>query len=116
MWLDPVATAPGSVPNTLFSVAQHNNSLQVSAAGYSFFFFFSPSGVRVGGPSPHPLPCTIIFFFPPPVSEFINFSLLFFFSFHPPPFKLKRHSRLNLERAWRYEVRAAKRRQEVIER
>ena len=31
MWLDPVATAPGSVPNTLLSVAQHNNSLQVSA-------------------------------------------------------------------------------------
>jgi hypothetical protein len=31
MWLIPVATAPGSVPNPLCSVAQHNKSLQVSA-------------------------------------------------------------------------------------
>jgi hypothetical protein len=29
-WLDPVATAPGSVPNPLFGVAQPNNSLDAS--------------------------------------------------------------------------------------
>ncbi len=32
-WLDPVATAPGSVPNPFFSLAQINNSLDGSGIG-----------------------------------------------------------------------------------
>ena len=41
MWLDPVATAPGSVPNTLLSVAQHKQFV----AGERGIASFSTSSV-----------------------------------------------------------------------